>query len=362
MKSLPREQPRPTAVRVLLVEDDDDHAELIEAECDEAPLAISVVRAVSLETAGAALETSSFDAVFLDLGLPGSFGLETLERCLAYSHTCPIIVMTAAVSWELGLDAVRLGAQDFLPKGELGAAAITRAILFGIERKRSFFELERRNRLLETFAASAGHDLVSPARQIGFLADLLAEDAADRLSASDKERLADIGARAAHLRQVLRDTMAFAKLGMRVASKECVPLSVLIGQVLRELPAEDRMRVSLGNDAKLRVDPSLGYLILKNLVLNGLKYWRDCPSVVTISAARRGSAAHLAIADNGAGIALDQLERVFMPGFRAENDPRIKGTGFGLAICRELVSAHEGQIWATSELGKGTTIHIIFPD
>jgi len=80
---------------------------------------------------------------------------------------------------------------------------------------------------------------------------------------------------------------------------------------------------------------------------------------ITITTSRVGDAVHVAIADDGAGIAAKDLKRVFDPGFTTKGVG--VGTGLGLSICFQIIQDHGGDIRIESEVGKGTTVTIVLP-
>src|SRR5215203_4987146 len=107
-----------TVMRVLLVEDDDLYAFILRNALGKSSTAVTVERAVSLADALTALDKAPFDAVLLDLNLPDSTGLPTLERTLTQSPGIPIVVLTASAESDLAVKAVQHGAQDYLVKSE----------------------------------------------------------------------------------------------------------------------------------------------------------------------------------------------------------------------------------------------------
>jgi len=80
-------------------------------------------------------ERESFDVVLLDLSLPDSHGLNTLERVHAHAPEVPIVVMTGFDNEMLGVKAVKEGAQDYLVKGQVDSYLLMHAIRYAIERK-----------------------------------------------------------------------------------------------------------------------------------------------------------------------------------------------------------------------------------
>ena len=82
------------------------------------------------------------DIVLLDLGLPDSLGLETLERVLAVAPNLPIVVFTGLSDEDLGIKAVQKGAQDYLVKGQVNLDLLVRSLCYAIERKQMVIDLQ----------------------------------------------------------------------------------------------------------------------------------------------------------------------------------------------------------------------------
>lgn len=88
------------------------------------------------------LSSANPDVVLLDLGLPESRGLQTLERVLEAAPNLPIVVFTGLSDEELGIKAVQKGAQDYLVKGQVNLDLLVRSLRYAIERKQMVIELQ----------------------------------------------------------------------------------------------------------------------------------------------------------------------------------------------------------------------------
>ena len=133
-------------MRILLVEDNDDDALLIQETLSET--AIEIERVDRLSTALEKLATGSCDAVLLDLSLPDAYGLETLGRMRRDGPSVPIVVLSGLNNEEVAVKAVEEGAQDYLIKGHTDGALLTRALRYAIQRHRAEENLKDRNREL----------------------------------------------------------------------------------------------------------------------------------------------------------------------------------------------------------------------
>ena len=122
--------------QILLVEDNPGDARLAEEllnECSDFDVHVTCVGSVS--DARSALSKQAIDLIFLDLALPDSKGLEGLRRLTSMSLNAPIIVLSGSEDKSLALEALKHGAQDYLIKGTMNAAALSRIIGYSIERK-----------------------------------------------------------------------------------------------------------------------------------------------------------------------------------------------------------------------------------
>ena len=130
----------------LLIEDNDADAALVEELLRAGRAPFALIRVDCLAAGLALLSQGGIDVVLLDLSLPDSQGLDTLECARAHPASVPIVVLTCMDDRTLGTRAVRLGAQDFLVKGQFDSNLLGRSLRYAIERKRR----QRAERTVET--------------------------------------------------------------------------------------------------------------------------------------------------------------------------------------------------------------------
>jgi len=143
-------------MNVLLIEDASFAVTFIRetlAYCEEAELVKATKFALTnVETLGEALKCLSeheFDLILLDLNLPDSKELDTLDSVRKNAHNIPIVVITALSDEGLALEAMKRGAEGFLVKGQMGVNALLQAIFFAVERHQILIRLEDKIRELE---------------------------------------------------------------------------------------------------------------------------------------------------------------------------------------------------------------------
>ena len=127
---------RPGRVKLLLIEDDPRDARLIREYLLEHDPSMEILHARNLAEARPELGDPSVDAILVDLHLPDSNGLESVAVAHAASVGQPIVAMTGRSTMEIGVQAMRLGAQDFLVKDDLTPCSLGRALRLAIERQR----------------------------------------------------------------------------------------------------------------------------------------------------------------------------------------------------------------------------------
>ena len=127
----------PFSSKVLLIEDEPLLARVTgQMLAKSAMNTHALVHRRTLAEARERLRAEDFDVVLLDLNLPDSSAMDTLRTVLAEAPDIPVIVLTATQSHQLGFQAIKLGAQDFLVKGDFNFLNLDRAIVYGIERHR----------------------------------------------------------------------------------------------------------------------------------------------------------------------------------------------------------------------------------
>lgn len=232
--------------------------------------------------------------------------------------------------------------------------------------------LEQASQAKSTFLANMSHEFRTPLNAIiGFTELLLSEHGPGLGTARGEEYLRDISQAAKHLAAIISDILDIARVeaGQYEVEKVSVDLAMACDEIVRwfEAPASDAEvqlvnRVPRNAPVVLQADPRLLRQMLINLVANSLRYSRAGGEIVlSCNALDRGT--EVIIADQGSGIAADQLAAVQKPFHRgAQQGERGRGgLGLGLALTRMLVETHDGDLILESEQNVGTTVRLWFP-
>ena len=155
--------------------------------------------------------------------------------------------------------------------------------------------------------------------------------------------------------------------GMLKYQFEQTKLTELVRQSLDSLaPLAEAKNITIDNKVgslpPVKVDQARILQVFRNLIGNAITFTRES-GAIQIEASARGNVVEIEIQDNGIGIPKEDVERIFLKFQQVipAKGERTKGTGFGLATVKQIILAHGGQVWATSQLGKGSTFHITLP-
>jgi signal transduction histidine kinase len=226
-------------------------------------------------------------------------------------------------------------------------------------------EIRRIEMVRRDFVANASHELKTPLTAMrGFAETLLEDDVPEELR---RGWLQSIRGNTLRLQRLVDDLLDLSRLesGGWIAEEEEVQLGSLVEGVLAEYAtsAEEKgFTLEMEGEAWVLADPQGVEQVLRNLLDNSLRYTPEGgKAVVTIQG--DGPVGKVTVADNGPGIPIHALPRIFERFYRV--DPARSraegGTGLGLAIVRHLIDAMGGEVWAESELGQGTRVIFTLP-
>ncbi|WP_161539596.1 sensor histidine kinase [Paramagnetospirillum kuznetsovii] len=228
-------------------------------------------------------------------------------------------------------------------------------------------ELERSNADLEQFAYVASHDLREPLRMVNSFLGLLSRRLGDQLDDEAKEYITFAMDGAQRMDHLIRDLLAYSRIGRSPLPDEPIPLATTLESALANLTVaveESGAIVTVPKDMpELRVDDVEFVRLFQNLIANAIKYRHpDRPPRVEISAQRKEAEWEFRVSDNGLGIESKYCERIFQIFQRLQGRNEAEGTGIGLAVCKRVVGRYGGRIWVESIPGEGSVFCFTIPD
>jgi two-component system phosphate regulon sensor histidine kinase PhoR len=220
------------------------------------------------------------------------------------------------------------------------------------------------------FVANASHELRTPlATLIGYTETL--REQAEEIDAETRERfLSVVHDEARRMQRVVEDLISLSRIEAEklIAPTDALALRPLVDHALDSArhTADERGSPLVSDVADdlpdIAADRSQILQLLDNLIMNALRYGEP-GTPVTVSADAEGPMIHLAVADKGDGIAPEHIKRVTERFYRVDTSRSrsLGGTGLGLSIVKHIVERHRGRLTIESELGEGTTIHVLLP-
>lgn len=257
---------------------------------------------------------------------------------------------------------------------------LKRRLKFQHELENKIDELNRSNADLEQFAYVSSHDLQEPLRKIRAFSDRLVRKHAEFLNEDGRENLEKITYSAERMQNLINDLLDFSRLVNRkeIGIQE-VNLQETAEKVINDLSVKIEEKKAQINVEKLPyiwgVSFQLNQLFL-NLLSNALKFTAEERTPVVDITYRLVKGAEIngvedlrkdfdyhkiIVSDNGIGFEEEYAEKIFVIFQRLHGRNHYEGTGVGLAICRRIMTNHNGFIFAESQLGEGTRFILYFP-
>ena len=375
-------------LRALIVDDSENDVLILLRLLRKAGYELAFERVCTAPAMKAALQRPAWDIVISDYEMPNFGGFEALQLLQESGQDLPFILVSAVVSEETAVAAMKAGAHDYIMKRKLArlAPAIERELREAQTRvarkaaeealRKSEAQLRQAQKIeaVGRLAAGVAHDFNNILTVITGHSEILllqlGPDDPRRKHAEQIEKAAGFAA------ALTRQLLTFSRkqvIEPRVLNLNTVVLSIekmlrrLIGEHIEFCTVLDPMA------GHIKADPSQVEQVIMNLALNA----RDAMATVgklTITTANTtlgeeylknfpelsaGDYVMLAIVDTGTGMSEEVKGHLFEPFFTTK--PEGKGTGLGLATCFGIVKQNSGHINVYSELGSGTAFKIYFP-
>lgn len=229
---------------------------------------------------------------------------------------------------------------------------------------------ENANRTKNEFLANMSHELRTPLNSVIGFSDMLLGGAGGELSEKQLRYLTNISNSGKHLLSIINEILDISRIesGEMTINKQ----KILLGEVYEEIHSIlKQLADNKSIDFQMPLESEETYVyadkvklkqIFYNLVTNAIKFTEKGGSVL-IDSTIDDKFVHISVIDNGIGIDSEGMKRLFNPFVQLDSSEsrKYEGTGLGLALSKELVNLHGGDIWAESEPGKGSTFTFTIP-
>jgi len=264
---------------------------------------------------------------------------------------------------------VRINEAKFIPSIEGQAVGFLRDITKQRAKETELIklneELSRSNKELEEFAYIASHDLQEPLRKVATFGSRLVAKETDQLSEKGKSYVNVMTKSTTRMQTLIDDLLSYSRvMGVQKKLQE-----VDLNQVLKGLKEDFELKIkNLNGELSIGEMPTIIgnqvtiHQLFHNLIGNAIKFRQKDKNIkINIYSQENKDSYHIFVIDNGIGIDNAYAKLIFQPFKRLHNKTEYAGTGIGLAICNKIVLQLGGKIYATGELGKGTTFEILIP-
>ncbi len=368
--------------RILVVEDDADHGELLK----EVLLERNAFVTISPDAQSCLMQDlKRFDAILLDQNLPDATGLELIEDILARKKL-PVIMVTGEDDYDLAVDAIQRGAADYICK----VGDYLRVIPLVVQKNLEQYRLQQENRRLakellkrakeaeessrvkDEFLASVSHELRTPLNAIMGLSEALQEEVYGPLTPKQASSLKTIEASGRKLLNQINDVIDLSRIGTRTIKLERQVLNIELScrqaiQNIQNSASARNKRFSFSADFlhdTLSADPKRFRKILDNLLENAVKFSPEGAAIrIDVTTLQEEAMAAIAVWNEGSYIPPEKLKHLFTPFVQLDSglNRKHEGTGLGLVLVQRFTELHGGSVKVESTEGKGTRFTVILP-
>jgi signal transduction histidine kinase len=379
--------------RLLIVDDDRILVDALRELLLRRFPAANIETCTSAEKSTALIAREDYDVIISDVRMPGTDGLQLLERAHELRPETPIVLITGLGDYDLAVKALRGGAFDFITKPvdtDYLAASVARALRVRevareLDAQKQALaehaaalahivddqtrELREANRIKDEFLATLSHELRTPLTAMLGWARLLLRSELDEKTRT--QALEAIERNAAHQARLVDDLLDVSRImtGKLRLSPRTVQLGRVVAGVLDTLAQSTRGRDLVFErdldmtDAGVHGDADRLHQVVSNLLSNAVKFTPDGGKIST-RVKRDGDQVVVTVSDTGVGVLPDFLPKVFER-FRQADASLARsrgGLGVGLAIVKHIVELHGGAVAVASD-GKdhGTTFTVRLP-
>ncbi|MFI3200906.1 MAG: HAMP domain-containing sensor histidine kinase [Eubacteriales bacterium] len=238
-----------------------------------------------------------------------------------------------------------------------------------IRLKESAEEKQENEQYNRELISNISHDLKTPITAIKGYSEGLIDGVADTPEKKDKY-IRTIYNKARDMDQLINELRLYSKIdNNNVVYNFCtLNISAYFSDCVEELMLDlEDQEVELHyvnvlpKDTMIYADPEQLKRVINNILGNSLKYMNKAKGIITIQLYEEDNDINITIQDNGIGVAAEDLSKIFERFYRtdASRNSSRGGTGIGLSIVRKIMEDHGGYIWATSQIGEGTCMHLV---
>lgn len=354
-------------IRILMMEDDQYYFRFVKRLLTQrSETGFDVAHVNSLSSCLEHLADDTPDVIIIDLCLPDSKGLTTLESVHRAASGAPIVVLTGSDDEQTGLTAVSMGAQDFLVKHQVSNDSLYRSIQYAIERRKAE-EASLRMAAIQDFTSTLAQNLQVPLVAANSVLEALLTDEFGELPPNVVRPLKDLKE---NNNQQLQSVAKLLQVYQYETGQNHAFENIDLGAVLKAACASVEER--FGKDKPIKVSISDGLppvngnesalsALFVNLVENAVKFG-DPGKPITVTANLARGKLGVTVHNFGNPIPDEGQKQIFQKFWHGVPGKwYTPHTGIGLYLCNRITILHRGRITCVSKEDAGTTITVKLP-
>ena len=280
------------------------------------------------------------------------------------------VIITRSIKKPLDLmraKTVKISQGNFLGDLEVSSPPVISELAVAINTM--CHKLQEVDEIKSDFFSHMSHELRTPLTSIREGSTMLLDGLGGEISEKQDRVLKIIVQESNRMIGLVNALLDLSKMEAGMLKYQFTPtnLAVMVKELLEGLaPLAETKKISIdnriGDMQPVRVDQERMLQVFRNIIGNAIKFTRD-NGRIEITAKVNDGFVEVAVHDNGIGISEENLERIFhkFQQITPKEGQKIMGTGLGLATVKQIILAHGGKVWATSQLGQGTTFYFTLP-
>jgi len=223
-------------------------------------------------------------------------------------------------------------------------------------------ELKRTNKELQEFAYITAHDLKTPLRGIGTLAEWLSTDYADKFDEQGQKQVKLLAERAKRADKLVDSILQYSSAGHLREEQEQVDLNTVLPEIIHEIDPPENIEITVENELPVLMCKKTHIRqVFHNLLSNAVKHMDKEKGQIKVGCTEKEGFWKFSVADNGPGIDKKYFKKIFKIFQTLVLSDETESTGIGLSIAKKIVNMNAGRIWVESEVGKGSTFFFTLP-
>jgi PAS domain S-box-containing protein len=222
-------------------------------------------------------------------------------------------------------------------------------------------ELSRSNIQLQDFVHIAAHDLKTPVRGIGTLADWIISDYSGQFDEQGREQIRLLKTRVVRIDKLIDGMLQYSKLVRTKGKERQVDLNTMLPDIIRGITPSDNVEIAMDSLPDITCEYEHLELVFQNLLANAVTFMDKTKGLIKVGCVEQGNFWKFYVCDNGPGIEQRYFDKIFKIFQTLPRKDEPETAGIGLAVVKKIVELYGGKIWVESQPDSGSTFFFTFP-